>query len=75
MLFAFMLHGGQVSFNLQLVKIALLILVISPAFFDDFPKILGSFSVSSKIFFFTKILVSLAKKSFFSKLNIPSLKI
>jgi hypothetical protein len=75
MFFALILHGGQLSVNLQLVKIALLILVKLPFFFEELPNILGSFFSSLKIFFFTKIFVSLATNSLVFKLNIPSLKL
>ena len=70
-----MLHGGQSPDSLQLVKIAFLVFVILPIFFEEFAKILGSFSDISKEFFFKKIFVSLATNSLLSKLKIPSLKL
>ena len=72
----FILHGGHLScFFAQLVKTPFFIIVISPFLLEETPYIRGSFLLTSKIFFLTKILVSLARKFLFSKLNIPSLNL
>ena len=65
-----MLHGGQVSFFLQLVKIPLLINVLFYYRLRMHPYNLGSFSYLSKIFLCNLIFVSLAVKDFIFKVKI-----
>ena len=69
-----MLHGGQLSFNLQLVKIPLFIIVLFSSPEDETPYILGSCSSFLKTSLCILILVSFETKLFLLKSKIPSEK-
>ena len=71
---ALILQGGQLSFNLQLVKIPFLITVLSGSLNDDEPYILGSWFMSPKTSLCVLILVFLAKWLLSLKLKKPSEK-